>query len=212
MTEQTSDFDRKYGEIHARIQADTDLVRRMFALARKEGLKDKKKVAPEKLYCPMGKVGDLYVGLDLNQKHAGRFNAIVAFMRLFYELSGGKSDILRAYAVLDDGSGKVRSGLGVVSEDLTYGGAYNLMDIAPSWLLDPLVGRISAPDSEWQLRATTFEIWPRSEGDVFFGQKEFTRLVIADLDHILCSEECWDKYSEYRRQYLNDERFRIHEV
>src|SRR3989344_318316 len=121
-------FDDKYAEMHTRIKEDKNLVRRLFEISQTKGLIwpwSKKGIEDSITYFPVGKIGDLYVGIDMNATHnILRFPRILANMRLVYEVSQGEADLSQVYAKLDDLTTDFRKGCGIVSEDMTSGNKY----------------------------------------------------------------------------------------
>ncbi|MCK5026411.1 MAG: hypothetical protein KAS15_07465 [Nanoarchaeota archaeon] len=193
-------FDDKYAEIHTKIQENSELVRNIYEIAEKKGLRTKGAVVdietgtkrPRKVYFPCGKIEDIYLGLDLINNHVRfSFYVILANMRLIYEKSKGKADLSRVYALLDDE-------LGIVSEDMSSGGLDYVDD--GSNILDPVLNLLYVDD--FGSYNATFEI--RKTG-------EPTRRPIVDLDHLELKKEYSEQWLKYGSQYMDDNKiFRIH--
>jgi len=191
------DFDSKYTRVVAEIQEDAKLVREMYGLAREKGLRRKghKMLGDERqVYFPVGKIGEIPLGLDLNLPRVRlSFETILSNMRLVYEESSGELDILRVCA-------KLESGLGIVSEDLTDGGRLKVVDDAS--LLDPIVDGVFGGFAN--------DVDDLGRAVLLVPEKK--REVVADLDHLTPRDEFEERMVEYRAQYSQDERFMIREV
>src|SRR4030067_2577211 len=115
-------FDNLYAELNRQIQNNTDLVRQLYKVARREGLM---RSINRTRYFSMGDYNGIPVGLDLYITHVVRdFPNILAKMRILYEVSGGEADLSRVYA-------RLQNNLGIVSEDMTKGGTATITDITP---------------------------------------------------------------------------------
>ena len=205
-------FDEKYGEIHARIQEDRDLVRRIYDLARQMGLRDKNKrvdlgpniVGPQQVYFQIGEAGGIPIGLDMNENHAPIFHQILAKMRLIYDLSEGTADLLSVYAVLDGRAG-------IVSEDVTCGDSHIIIPFTHISNVNPVIQTIffdrtlSVEDTDLSL--STFKVYLENK------LRGLIRYPIVDLDHLsYIKPEYVELFGQYTRQYQDDQRFRIREV
>ena len=107
----TLDFDSQYLRLHQQIQADRGLVSAIYRIARTSVYSETCR------YVHAGMSGEMPIGLDLSEDHVTSFGMTVAKMRLLYELSNGKADLLRVYARLE---GK----LWIVSEDVFHGAGF----------------------------------------------------------------------------------------
>ena len=140
----------------------------------------------------------IHVGLDLDKYHNEyEFHEILAKMRLIYEASNGKADLLQVYAQLD---GKI----GIVSEDMSSGGKNQVWKHNFLGELDESLLLVFDEKDEEELCRSTFSV--RDKNYNF-------RYPIVDLNHLHEIRPEWqDKYKAYVKQYKNDERFRIHEI
>lgn len=205
------DFDSKYARIHAELQENSELVKRIYHIAREKGLKSK----GEKNYFSCGVNNKINIGLDLQNKHNWiYFNEILAKMRLLYEMLEGKVDLSRVYAQLDDKFGRLDdkfiASLGIISEDMSCGGKYKIEDSEALDLiqigLHDLLSKIFI-EEEIQpvaIARTTFNVLDKNNKSI--------RRPIVDLDHVDVKPKYKKIFEKYCEQYYSDERFRIHEV
>ncbi len=188
------DFDTQYARRHESIQENLDIVRHLFEIATREGLKRISFYRREKSYFPCGLHEGIPIGLDLIRDHVKYgFPNILAKMRLLYEISEGDVDISSVYALL-------QGGLGIVSEDMSGGGLYRVSDNTPTrFLRMDLFNQIFFGEPKSELRKTTFWIEHGKE----------VRTPIVDLDHVNVSQSFKDIYIQYVSQYKKDPRFII---
>ncbi|MBI2106683.1 hypothetical protein HYT57_01750 [Candidatus Woesearchaeota archaeon] len=190
------DFNSKYESRHESLQNNVDLVRRLFEISKKPDWAD--------LYEITGlKHGRIYLGLDLQEGHRFIFSDILAKMRIIHDLTEGKVDLSRVYALLDiDGEGR---GLAIVSEDMSKNGAYEVEDRAPGAKITKILSEIFRDKHgfEYGIDKMVFRI-VNKRGKVI-------RLPVVDFDHVT-ERRHYDLYKKYRKEYDWNPKFRIHLV
>ncbi|GEM_PF-6820894 len=192
-------FDSKYARIHAEIQENADLVRRIYDTALVEGLKNE-----QPFYFPCGRVGDIPIGLDLKfSRSCFCFPEVVAKMRMLYDSSDGELDLSRVYARMADPKGSLE-GCGIVSEDMSCGGAFRVWGDSMGGKHWDFLGEFFINDPSDSFPAAAFTVIKEGAGMV--------RTPVVDLDHLEVKPKHQSIYEKYCGQYETDERFMIHLV
>ena len=213
-----SDFDEKYGRIHAEIQENSELVRAIFESTRESLPRKVENYFGRKLYFPTGLTHNgIYLGVDLKDIRKSIFPEILARMRLLYEESNGEIDLLNVFALLMPSGLEVEcqgSCLGILSEDLSDNGNRCLADTdydgPHSKLLVKVFGEDDFIDKCVFRVGSLIEKGRNPQGIL---PDKLTRRVAADLDHLGdVPPEYKERFEAYQAQYEDDERFIIHEV
>jgi hypothetical protein len=183
-----NDFNAKLASIHREIQQDTGLVRRIYEIAGREGLKSKY----DTTYFPVETFNEIPLGLDLNNRHTKYVFEILAKMRIIYDVSEGNADLLCVYASLDNN-------IGILSEDADVKSYF--VDSTPLKKLNPILAEIFV-DPPSELEKTTFWV----EGKVTL------RTPIVDLDHVFVKPGLRQLFNRYTSEYRDNPEFIIHRV
>ena len=220
----TEDFDDKYGRIHAEIQEKSDLVRAIFKSTR-ENLPRRVESymgIDRRFYFPIGLTHNrIYLGVDLKNAHKILFPEILSMMRLLYEESNGKIDLLNVFALLVPSGFNIESYrfsddncLGIVSEDLSDNGTRHIEDTDYDGPYSELLVKVFGQDAYWErcvFRVGGLIQERRNPRGIL--PNKVTRRVAADLDHLAkVSLKYKERFEAYQAQYEKDERFMIHEV
>ena len=198
-------FDTRYARIHAEIQQNVGLVKRLYDGAIALGLREKRVKGGSgrnKTYFPFETFKNIPLGVDLSIDHVHlEFEHILARMRLIHEESKGTIDLLRVYVILgcEDSCG---GGVAIVSEDVSRGSRYRVLDRTSGL-------NFEKEKSAYKILEKIFE--PRGDIDkaifgVFNGEK-LIRSPVVDLDHLSVKPEYRERHTKYTRQYYSDKRF-----
>ncbi len=206
-------FDKRFAEIHAKIQKDTDLVETLFELEQEKKGEVVEAGEDKRTYFPAGRiVNNIYLGVDLNKWHTIQFPRIMANMRLIYEASQGRADIPKVYALLAPKEEyKWYDCVGIVSEDFSKGNRLIVGEVCMELnnpLFDLLTSVFRGCDYD-DIFHSTFTVGKQIKHTS--TEIQILRTPIADLDHIRHrSTEYEEKYADYIKQYKSDRRFRIY--
>lgn len=187
-------FFEKYGELHARMQEDVELVRRIYSFA-------------DRLH-PLIDYGYHSTGLEFEGTPlgimVGRYDRHIdrrmAFMHLLYDVSEGRIDLSKITVKLDDE-------LGFVTEDMSNNEAYEIESKCPFEELDPTIVEVfdESRSGRLQLLRTTFLV--RKEGEVI-------RRPVVDLEGLFPKkaylENSFTKIPLFSRQFPDE--FRLKRV
>lgn len=194
-------FDEKYGKIHAEIQENSELIKKLFKLVKKYdndfyGYK-----------ITNFKHKQIFLGLMPGIIDKMQFSEIVAKMRIVYDEFGGKVNLSNVYALLHSGRSKKNEddeALAVLSEDVSGAGRYRLIDEFREYkklnsLRKIFYGKF---DNILDIPRMVFQVRSKKNNRLL-------RTPILDFDHVKMTI-LERKYKEYCEQYKTDERFRIY--
>ena len=192
-------FDAIYKKRHNRIRNNQKLVEKLLRKAKKTSTADK--------YLVTGfKVSNMFLGLDLIEKHLWKFSDILAKMRLLYEATEGDVDLLKVYLGIRQPSDS--DPLAIITQDVSRKGKYKIIDDAvwPKDAIREILFRLFVPDVGFS--HITFGIYdPKKKLSCW--PPTCHRYCLADLEHVKIKLRYLKKYEKYVKQYENDPNFWI---